>query len=46
MDLRLHKAEFIRGVLVTKKIRNLLILCIDKTEAAMLDINLCSIKLH
>ena len=46
MDLPLHKAEFIRGVLVTKKIRNLLILCIDKTEAAMLDINLCSIKLH
>ena len=46
MDLRLHEAEFIRGVLVTKKIRNLLILCIDKTEAAMLDINLCSIKLH
>ena len=46
MDLPLHKAEFIRGVFVTKKIRNLLILCIDKTEAAMLDINLCSIKLH
>ena len=44
MGLRLHKAEFIRGVLVTKK--NLLILCIDKNEAAMLDINLRSIKLH
>ena len=47
MGLRLHKAEFIRGVLVTKKkIRNLLILCIDKNEATMLDINLRSIKLH
>ena len=26
MDLRLHKAKFIRGVLVAKKIRNLLVL--------------------
>ena len=46
IDLRLHKAEFIRGVLVTKKIRNLLIRCIAKNEEPMLDINLCNIKLH
>ena len=45
MDLCLHKAKFIRGVLVTKKNQNLIILCIVKNEA-MLDINLCSIKLH
>ena len=45
MDLCLHKAKFIRGVLVTKKKSNLLILCIVKNEA-MLAINLCSIKLH
>ena len=45
MDFCLHKAEFISGVLVTKKIGNLLILYIAKTEAT-LDINLSSIKLH
>ena len=45
MDFCLHKAEFISGVLVTKKIGNLLILYIAKTEA-ILDINISSIKLH
>ena len=45
MDFCLHKAEFISGALVTKKIGNLLILYIAKTEA-ILDINISSIKLH
>ena len=45
MVLPLHEAEFIRGVLVTKKIRNRNILYTVKTEA-ILDINLYSIKLH
>ena len=45
MDVRLHKADFIRGVLVIKKPRNLLILYIVKNDD-MLDINLGSIKLH
>ena len=45
MDVRLHKADFIRGVLVTKKPRKMLILYIVKNDD-MLDINLGSIKLH
>ena len=45
MDVRLHKADFIRGVLVTKNPRDLLILYIVKNDD-MLDINLGSIKLH
>ena len=47
MDFVLHKVNFIRRVLVThrRKDRNRLILYIVKNEA-LLDINLCSIKLH
>ena len=44
MDLRLHKS-LLEESLSQKTIRNLLILYIVKNEA-ILDINLCNIKLH
>ena len=45
MDLHLHKADFIREFFVTKTIRNLLVLYKVKNET-LIDLNLCSIKLH